>query len=149
MAKQPSIPALAGHVVFLVQPDCMYAGCKHPTKAAKHRPVVIVPFNNQAILKYERKHPGKEPPDARFEPALFICPTCAPKIKVTDVLDDEHWMKLAHHTWEADDAHIVPTRAAAVLGFSNLDVQDPNMVHRPTQDEVFGLYEEERRGLNS
>ena len=144
-----TIPALAGHTIFLVAPDCMVQNCPAPIRAAKHRPVVIMKFNNFMTLKYERHHPGKAPEDARMEPDIFVCPLCMPKLKAEDVVDDTNWRIFAKFCWDRDPAHVVPARASAVLGFSNLDVPNPTMGARPTQAEVFGPYEEERRGLNS
>tara|TARA_R110000824_G_scaffold124591_1_gene283202 strand:+ start:72 stop:494 length:423 start_codon:yes stop_codon:yes gene_type:complete len=136
------------HTIFFIAPDCSVGGCPQPVQSAKHRAVAVLTFNRQAQAQYARHHPGQRPPDARMEPACFVCAACMGRLRVEDVVDDASWLVFARHCFAADIAGIVPTRDSAVLGFSNLDVRDPALGVRPTLGQVFGLYEEERHALS-
>ena len=118
------------HTIFFIAPDCSVGGCPQPVESAKHRAVAVLTFNRQAQAQYARHHPGQRPPDARMEPACFVCAACMGRLRVEDVVDDASWLVFA------------------VLGFSNLDVRDPALGVRPTLGQVFGLYEEERHALS-
>ncbi len=136
------------HTIFVVAPNCMRAGCPQPAGSARHRVIAVMTFNNLMVLRWERRHPGHTPPDARMEPDLFVCPTCAPKVQAADIVDDEHWERFAHWCWSRDNAHCIPSRDSAVVAFSNLDVPNPSTVQRPTLVEAYGKYEGERHDLS-